>query len=62
MIMKKFVWYICVVVGMVLTLTACNPAESKINELQNLVTEVESEYKDYTEEDWQGRTDEEQEW
>lgn len=42
------------VVCTMLTLIACNTAQSKIDELQNLVTEVEAEYKEYTEEDWQG--------
>ena len=31
MIMKKFVWNICVVVSMMLALVACNPAQSKID-------------------------------
>ena len=57
MIMKKFVWNICVVVSMMLALVACNPAQSKIDELEKLVTEVEAEYKDYSKEDWRGVTE-----
>lgn len=52
--MKKLMFNVLAVVCTMLTLIACNTAQSKIDELQNLVTEVEAEYKEYTEEDWQG--------
>ena len=52
--MKKNVLHLFVMIGLMMTLIACNTAQSKIDELQNLVTEVQAEYKTYTQEDWRG--------
>ena len=38
----------------VTTLVACDPAQSKIDELEKLVMEVEQDYSSYTREDWRG--------
>lgn len=52
--MKKYILQLFAAVCVMMAFCACNPAESKIDELENLVAEVEAEYKEYTEEDWQG--------
>ena len=35
-------------------LVACNPGQTKLDELEKLVTEAEAEYESYNKEDWQG--------
>ena len=35
-------------------LVACNPGQTKLDELEKLVTEAETEYESYNKEDWQG--------
>lgn len=55
--MKIYILHLLTTVCVMLTLVACNPAQSKIDDLQVLVTEVEAEYSEYTAEDWNGVTE-----
>lgn len=57
MLMKKYILHLFAAVCVMMVFTACNPAQSKIDELEKLVTEVEAEYKDYSKEDWRGVTE-----
>ena len=55
--MKKYILHLFAAVCVMMAFCACNPAQSKIDELEKLVTEVEAEYKDYSKEDWRGVTE-----
>lgn len=55
--MKKYILHLFAAVYVMMAFCACNPAQSKIDELEKLVTEVEAEYKDYSKEDWRGVTE-----
>jgi hypothetical protein len=52
--MKKYILQLLAAMCVMMAFCACNPAESKIEELETLVTEVETEYKGYSQEDWRG--------
>lgn len=52
--MKGYILQLLAAMCVMMTFCACNPAESKIEELETLVTEVETEYKGYSQEDWRG--------
>jgi hypothetical protein len=52
--MKKYILQLLAAMCVMMAFCACNPAESKIDELETLVTEVETEYKGYSQEDWRG--------
>jgi uncharacterized coiled-coil DUF342 family protein len=52
--MKKYILQLLAAMCVMMAFCACNPAESKIEELETLVTEVETEYKRYSQEDWRG--------
>ena len=45
----------CFGIGVLMfALVACNPGQTKLDELEKLVTEAETEYESYNKEDWQG--------
>ena len=40
-------------IALVFCLTSCNPSQTAINDLENLLHEIETNYQSYTQEDWE---------
>ena len=54
--MKKNL-FISLFIALVFSLTSCESSQTAINDLEDLLHEIETNYQSYTEEDWENISD-----